>query len=222
MLSLPVYDRSGVQVRTYEIDPAQLAPRISKQLLHDAVVMYQTNMRLGTVRTKNRSEVAGTTKKMYRQKGTGNARAGSRRSGVRRGGGHIHAIRPRDWSYRLTKKAIRLATRMAVASKLADNEVTLIDELRFEKPETRQMVAILKALKIDHGSLLVAVAAYDANVYKSARNLEGVSVAPVADLTALGVLRPTRLLMTCSALDALREKAAATAKTPAAATHEAS
>jgi large subunit ribosomal protein L4 len=217
MLTLPVYDRSGTQVRTYEIDPAQLAPRISKQLLHDAVVMYQTNMRLGTVRTKNRSEVAGTTKKMYRQKGTGNARAGSRRSGIRRGGGHIHAIRPRDWSYRLTKKAIRLATRMAVASKLADNEVTLIDELSFEKPETRRMAAILKALKIDHGSLLVAVAAYDANVYKSVRNLEGVSVAPVADLTALGVLRPKRLLMTTSALDALREKAAAAVKKPAAA-----
>ena len=84
MVSLPVYDRTGDEVRTYEIDPAQLAPRISKQLLHDAVVMYQTNLRQGTVRTKNRSEVAGTTKKMYRQKGTGNARAGSRRSGVRR------------------------------------------------------------------------------------------------------------------------------------------
>ena len=175
---MPVYDRTGVAGRTYEIDPAQLAPRISKQLLHDAVVMYQTNLRQGTVRTKNRSEVAGTTKKMYRQKGTGNARAGSRRSGIRRGGGHIHAIRPRDWSYRLTKKAIRLATRMAVASKLADNEVTLIDELDVSsKPKTREMAAILKALKIDGGSLLVAVADYDANVYKSVRNLAGVSVA---------------------------------------------
>jgi large subunit ribosomal protein L4 len=217
MLSLPVYDRSGTQVRTYEIDPAQLAPRISKQLLHDAVVMYQTNLRLGTVRTKNRSDVAGTTKKMYRQKGTGNARAGSRRSGIRRGGGHIHALRPRDWSYRLTKKAVRLATRMAVASKLADNEVTLIDELSFEKPQTRQMAAILKALKIAEGSLLVTVAAYDVNVYKSVRNLEGVSVAPVGDLTALGVLRPKRLLMTTAALDALRAKAAAAAKAPKAA-----
>jgi large subunit ribosomal protein L4 len=216
MVSLPVYDRSGVQVRTYEIDPAQLAPRISKQLLHDAVVMYQTNQRLGTVRTKNRSEVTGTTKKMYRQKGTGNARAGSRRSGIRRGGGHIHALRPRDWSYRLTKKAVRLATRMAVASKIADDQVTLIDQLSFEKPHTREMVAILKALKIDGSSLLVAVADYDANVYKSIRNLAGVSVAPVAELTALGVLHPRRLLMTTAALDAFRAKAAATAKTTAA------
>ena len=119
----------------YEIDPAQIAPRISKQLIHDAVVMYQNNLRLGTVRTKNRTDVTGTTKKMYRQKGTGNARAGSRRSGIRRGGGHIHAMRPRDWSYRLTKKALQLATRMAIASRIADNEVTLIDQLQFRRAE---------------------------------------------------------------------------------------
>ena len=129
MASLPIYDRRGAEVGKYEIDPAELAPRISKQLLHDAVVMYQTNLRQGTAKTKSRSEVAGTTKKMYRQKGTGNARAGSRRSGIRRGGGHIHAMRPRDWSYRLPKKAVQLATRMAVASRIADDEVTLIDNL---------------------------------------------------------------------------------------------
>ena len=207
MVSLPVYDRSGVEVRTYELDPAQLAPRISKQLLHDAVVMYQNNLRQGTVRTKSRSEVAGTTKKMYRQKGTGNARAGSRRSGVRRGGGHIHAIRPRDWSYRLTKKALRLATRMAVATKFQDEQVTLLDSLSFEQPQTKEMAAILKALKINGQSLLVAVADYDANVHMSIRNLARVSVLPVSELNALSVLGPRRLLMTTAALDLLRTKA---------------
>ena len=149
MATLPIYDRSGAEVGKYEIDPAQLAPRISKQLLHDAVVMYQTNLRQGSAKTKTRSEVAGTTKKMYRQKGTGNARAGSRRSGIRRGGGHIHARQPRDWSYRLPKKALRIATRMAVASRIADDEVTLIDSLAFEQPKTRDMAAVLKALKLD-------------------------------------------------------------------------
>jgi large subunit ribosomal protein L4 len=206
MASLPVYDKTGAEVGKYEIDPAQIAPRISKQLLHDVVVMYQTNQRQGTVRTKSRSEVVGTTKKMYRQKGTGNARAGSRRSGIRRGGGHIHAIRPRDWSYRMPKKAVRLATRMAVASKIADNEVTLINELSFAEPKTREMEAILKALKMEGVSLLVAVPSYDLNVYKSIRNLADVSVVPVAELNALNVLRPRRLLMTTAALDAFREK----------------
>jgi len=208
MATLPIHDRTGAEVGTYEIDPAQLAPRISRQLLHDAVVMYQTNLRQGSVKTKTRSEVSGSTRKMYRQKGTGNARAGSRRSGVRRGGGHIHARQPRDWSYRLPKKALRAATRMALASRIADNEVTLIDQLTFERPQTREMAAVLKALKLSGTSVLVAVPAHDANVLKSARNLAGVSVAPVSDLNALNVLAPKRLLMTPSALDAFREKAA--------------
>lgn len=209
MATLPIYDRSGAEVGKYEIDPAQLAPRISKQLLHDAVVMYQTNLRQGSVKTKTRSEVSGTTQKMYRQKGTGNARAGSRRSGIRRGGGHIHARQPRDWSYRLPKKALRIATRMAVASRLADDEVTLIDNLAFEQPKTREMADVLKTLKLAGTSVLVVAPGYDLNVYKSIRNLDGVSVVPVAELNALNVLTPKRLLMTTSALDSFREKVVA-------------
>jgi large subunit ribosomal protein L4 len=209
MVSLPVYDRTGAEVGQYEVDPAELAPRISKQLMHDAVVMYQANQRLGTVKTKGRSDVAGTTKKMYRQKGTGNARAGSRRSGIRRGGGDIHPRVPRDWSYRLTKKAVRLATRMALATKIADNQVTLIDKLSINEPKTKEMVGILKALKINNNSLLVALDGYDANVYKSFRNIDNVAVMPVAELNALSVLSPSRLLMTPAALDAIRNKTAA-------------
>jgi large subunit ribosomal protein L4 len=209
MVSLPVYDRTGAEVGQYEVDPAELAPRINKQLMHDAVVMYQANRRLGTVKTKGRSDVAGTTKKMYRQKGTGNARAGSRRSGIRRGGGDIHPRVPRDWSYRLTKKAVRLATRMALATKIADNQVTLIDKLSINEPKTKEMVGILKALKINNNSLLVALDGYDANVYKSFRNIDNVAVMPVAELNALSVLSPSRLLMTTAALDAIRNKNAA-------------
>jgi large subunit ribosomal protein L4 len=209
MVSLPVYDRTGAEVDKIEIDPAQLAPRISKQLMHDAVVMYQANRRQGSAKTKSRSEVAGTTKKMYRQKGTGNARAGSRRSGVRRGGGHIFAIRPRDYSYRLPKKAVRLATRMAVASRIVDDEVTLIDELQMTEPKTREMVEILRALGIEGQTLLVAVEQYDTNVYMSVRNLPGVTILPVSDLNALDVLRPRRMLMTRSALVAFRDRVAA-------------
>lgn len=205
MVSLPVYDRNGEEVGTYDIDPAELAPRISKQLLHDVVVMYQANLRQGSAKTKSRGEVSGSTKKMYRQKGTGNARAGHRRSGVRRGGGHIFAKRPRDFSYRLPKKAVRLATRMAMASKIEDSEVVLIDELSFAEPKTKQMASILKALKLD-GSLLVAIEGHDANVFKSVRNIADVAILPVGELNALEVLRPKRMLMTKAALDAFREK----------------
>jgi large subunit ribosomal protein L4 len=206
MASLTVFDRTGKQVGSYDLDPADLAPRINKQLLHDAVVMYQSNQRLGTARTKSRAEVAGTTKKMYRQKGTGNARAGSRRSGVRVGGGHIFAKRPRDWTYRLPRKALQVATRMALASKVRDNEVTVIDDLAFGAPKTKDMALILKALGLQGGSLLVATADHNINVYKSARNIDRVTVSPVSGLNAWNVLTPRRVLITRGALDAFRAK----------------
>jgi large subunit ribosomal protein L4 len=207
MATLSILDRTGKQVGTYEIDPAEIAPRISKQLLHDAVVMYQANQRQGTFRTKSRAEVAGSTKKMYRQKGTGNARAGSRRSPVRRGGGHTFAKRPRDFSYAMPRKALQLATRMALASKIQDSELVLIDDLKFAAPKTKEMAGIIKALGLTDTSLLVTTAQLDVNVYKSARNIAGVSVAPVSGLNALELLRPKRVLMTKAALDALRNKA---------------
>ncbi len=207
MASLTVYNRAGAEVGKYEIDPTELAPRINKQLLHDAVVMYQSNLRLGTAKTKTRAEVAGSTKKMYRQKGTGNARAGSRRSGIRRGGGHIFAKDTRDWTYRLPRKAVQLATRMALASKIRDAEIVVIDELAFDAPKTKDMAAILKALKLDRSSLLVATAEHDLNVYKSARNIDQVTVSPVSGLNALNLLQPRRVLMTKAALDAVRARA---------------
>ncbi len=207
MTNLTIYDRNGNEVGTYEIDLNKLAPKINKQLLHDVVVMYQANRRQGSAKTKSRAEVAATTKKMYRQKGTGNARAGHRRSGVRRGGGHIFAIRPRDYSYRLPKKAVQAATRMAIVSKIDSGDVVVIDELSFEEPRTKEMCEVLKALKLDGTSTLVATAAHDVNVYKSARNIGKVTVSSASDLNALAVLRPSRMLVTKEGLDAIQEKA---------------
>lgn len=212
MASLTVYDQKGGEVGQYEIDPLDIAPRINKQLLHDVVVMYQANQRQGSHKTKSRAEVAGTSKKMYRQKGTGNARAGSKRSGVRRGGGHIFARRPRDYSYRLPRKAVRLATRMAIASKIRDGEVVVVDRLEFEKPETRKMASVLSALGLGGVSTLVAVEQRDVNAYKSARNIDGVSMLPVADLNALSVLGPRRVLVTKAALDAIKERSSTKAE----------
>ena len=172
--------------------------------------MYQANLRLGTSATKSRAEVAGSTKKMYRQKGTGNARAGSRRSGVRRGGGHIFAKRPRDYSYRLPRKAIQLATRMAIASKIRDDEMVVVDDLSFDAPATKDMAAVLKALGLQGVSTLIATADHDVNVYKSARNIDRVEISPVSDLNALNVLKPHRMLVTRQALDAIKSRAANT------------
>jgi large subunit ribosomal protein L4 len=160
--------------------------------------------------------VAGSTKKMYRQKGTGNARAGSKRSGIRRGGGHIHRIHNRDYSYRLPRKALQQATRMALAAKVRDNEIVIIDDLSFEQPRTKEMMAVLTHLECNpKESLLVTTAAYNRNVYCSARNIAGVSVAPAGELNALSVLNSRRILVTKAALDALVASAKGGAKAAA-------
>jgi large subunit ribosomal protein L4 len=204
MPKLTIYDRKGNKVGTYNVEPTDFAPRINKQLLHDAVVMYQTNLRQGSHQTRSRGMVAGSTKKMYRQKGTGNARAGQKRSGIRRGGGHIHRIHNRDYSYRLPRKALQQATRMALAAKVRDDELLVIDDLSFAEPKTKDMVTVLRHLDCKQGdSLLVTTEKYDQNVYRSARNIAGIMVAPAADLNAFHVLKSRRLLVTKGALDAL-------------------
>ena len=222
-MNLAVYDTSGKQVGSYEIDPAELAPTVSKQLLHDAVVMYQANQRQGTQKTKTRGEVAGSTKKLYRQKGTGNARAGARRSGTRRGGGHIFAKRPRDFGWRMPRKALQTAARMALAAKLADEQVKLVDSLPVAAvqaaPKTAVVAKMLAALGLRDTTVLVAPEKHDANFWKSARNVAGVAVAPVAELNAWSILRPRSVVMTTAAIDAFRAaaKAAATPVKPGAA-----
>ncbi|MFM7109360.1 MAG: 50S ribosomal protein L4 [Planctomycetaceae bacterium] len=211
-MNLAVYDMAGKQVGSYEIDPAELAPRVSKQLLHDAVVMYQANARQGTQKTKTRGEVAGSTKKPYRQKGTGNARAGARRSGTRRGGGHIFAKRPRDFGWSMPRKALRAATRMALASRIADDEVKVLDSLALAAPKTQAVAGMLAALGVAEKTVLVAPEKHDANVWKSARNIAGVSVAPVAELNAWTILRPRSIVITKAALEAFRASAKAEVK----------
>jgi large subunit ribosomal protein L4 len=203
-VKLAVYDMAGKEVGSYEIDPAELAASVNKQLLHDAVVMYQANARQGTQKTKTRGEVAGSTKKLYRQKGTGNARAGGRRSGTRVGGGHIFAKRPRDFGWRMPRKALQTATRMALVSRLAEDEVKIVDSLAVDGPKTAPVAKMLAALGLSEKTVLVAPEKHDSDFWKSARNIEGVAVSPVAELNAWSILRPRSIVMTRAALDAFR------------------
>jgi len=209
MTTLPVYDMSGAKVGDYEIDPDVLAPKVSKQLLHDVVVMYLANQRQGSNKTKTRGEVSGSTKKMYKQKGTGNARAGSKRSGVRRGGGHINARQPRSYYYRLPRKAIQAATRMAIASKISAGSVVVVDQIKMDSPKTKLLASALKALGLEGQTKTLAISGLDRNIYLSGRNIEGLTISPVADLNALTVLRPRKLVMTREALDWIKARASA-------------
>jgi len=203
-ISVDIQNKSGEKVGTYAFDPAELASGINKQLLHDVVVMYEANKRQGTAKTKSRGDVQGTTKKLYRQKGTGRARAGSSRSPIRRGGGHAFAKSPRDFGYRLPRKAVRLATRMALLSKFEDDQVTVIDELSISEPRTKDVTSILKALGLSDVSCLLTVDGHDPVVWKSARNIPTVWVSPAGELNAYDLLHQRQLLVTKAALDSLR------------------
>lgn len=203
-ITLAVRDKTGQSVGNVEFDPAEFAPRINKQLLHDVVVMYETNRRVGTVMTRNRAQTEGSTKKLFRQKGTGRARMGTVRTGVRRGGGRAHAKYPIDFGYRLPKKAVRLATRMALLSKFLDDEVTLLSELAITETKTKTMATLLKALGLSKTSCLLAVEAHDINVVRSGRNIPGLQIASCDDLNAYDLLHQKQLILTRAGLERLR------------------
>jgi large subunit ribosomal protein L4 len=205
MATLKVHNSDGKEVGTIEVDTNALAASINKQLLHDAVVMYQANLRQGSHNAKTRSEVSGHKKKLFRQKGTGNARAGQRNAPHRRGGGLAYTVKPRDYSYRLNKKALRLATRMAIRSKIDDSETVVIDTLDMSEPKTALVAKTLKALGLADATTLVVTAETDAVVYKSVRNIPGVEIKPVRELNALSVLKPRRMLVTKAAMQRIAD-----------------
>ncbi len=208
MLTLNVYNRQGDAVGTVQVDPEEFGGTVNKQLLHDVVLMHLANQRAGTHSTLRRGEVAGSTKKLFRQKGTGNARAGTRRTNKRRGGGTAKGPKPRDYEYHLPKKAVRAATRMAILSKFQDNEAIVLDDLMLNETKTKQITALLKALKLNGKTCLVGTKEYDKNVYLSSRNLPEVEVMPASQFNAYTVLRQKHLLLTRSALDELRKNRA--------------
>ena len=205
MVSVAIKNMQGQVVGTYDFDGAELCGSVNKQLLHDVVVMYESNQRVGTARTKSRGEVRGTTHKMYRQKGTGRARAGSRRSPVRTGGGHTFAKRPKDWSYRLPKKAIRAATRMAILSKFNDGQAIVLESLDLAVPKTQVVVGALAAIGVT-SSCMIAISDPDINVWKSCRNIPSTSMSPIGGLNAYSVLQRRQFVVTREAMDALRAR----------------
>jgi large subunit ribosomal protein L4 len=206
MLTLNVYNRQGESIGTVEVDPAEFGGEINRQLLHDVVLMHLANQRAGTHSTLRRGEVAGSTKKLFRQKGTGNARVGTRRTNKRRGGGTAKGPKPRDYEYHLPKKAVRAATRMAILSKFQDQEALVVDDLTLPEAKTKQMAGVLNALKLKGTSCLVGTAGRDDVLYKAARNIPGVEVQPAKELNAYTVLKQKRLVLTRAALDELRKK----------------
>ena len=200
MIEVTIFNQSGSKVDTLKVDPAKLGGEVKKNLLKQALVMYHANQRQGTVRTQARGEVAGSTRKMFRQKGTGNARTGGIRNPIKKGGGHAKQKRPKDWRQAMPKKARRLATQSALLSKLQSNDVRVIDQIALEQPKTKLVAQMYKALGIDR-SCLLALQGRDENLERSARNIDRTTLTTVSQLNAWDILRNRTLLLTKAGLE---------------------
>src|SRR5436189_6384934 len=145
MIEVPIYNQSGSKIDTIKVDEAKLGGEVRKNLLKQALVMYHANQRQGSVRTLARGEVAGSTRKMFRQKGTGNARTGGIRNPIKKGGGHAKKKRPKDWRLSLPKKARRAATKSALLSKFQAGDVRVLDAINLDAPKTKAVAQMFKA-----------------------------------------------------------------------------
>lgn len=203
MIELPIYNKTGKQVDTLAIDEALLGSRVRPVLLKQAYVMFHANRRQGSARTKSRGMVDGSTRKMYRQKGTGNARAGARRTVIRRGGGVAFAKQKKrdEYHLRMPRKMRRLANRNALLAKLVDSEVKCVDSLVFDTPGTSDFGRMLRDLGVDR-TCLVALDASERNAALSARNLEHVDTIRIEQLNAFDLLNHRFLVVDRAALEA--------------------
>lgn len=171
----------------------------NESVLHDMVVCQMAAWRRGTADTKRKGEVAGSNKKPWRQKGTGRARVGSRRSPIWRKGGIVFGPHPRSYAYSLPKKVRRLALKSALSSKLISGDLIVLDELNFAQPKTKDMLGVLDNLKVDRKALIVT-ADDNENVNKSARNIPGIMPMVSASLNVYDILNCDKLVMTKDAV----------------------
>jgi large subunit ribosomal protein L4 len=205
-MELPVFNRQGETVEKMNFDETCLGKFVNYALMHQAVLMYEANQRLGTHYTKNRSAVICRKGKPFRQKGTGNARMGYRGRVGSRGGAVAHGPKPRDYRVEMPAKARVAALKSALLGKLRDGEIIVVNELlSAPAPKTKEIASTIKALKIEKTFLLVT-AKHDVNVYKSARNIASAEILPLSDLHAYAVLKPQRVVITKEALIALPQE----------------
>lgn len=202
MIEIPILNTKGEQVGSEKLDPELLGGRVRIDLLKQAVVTYRANQRQGTHKTKTRAEVHGSSRKLYRQKGTGRARAGNLRTPVRVGGGHAFAKSNRDYSKKLSKNMRRLARNSAILAKAQAGTAVIVTGLSLESPKTKTLASVLRATKSDRGALL-AVASVDKNLVLSGRNIPGFCLKQVWDMNAHEVLRARRLVFTPEAFESL-------------------
>ena len=209
MVEVPIYDTSGQKVDTWKVEERLLGGRVNVALLKQAIVIYHANRRQGTVRTKSRADVEGSTRKLYKQKGTGNARRGNIRTNIMRGGGMAFAKRPRDFRKGFPRKMRKAALNSALLAKILGGDLLVVQGLSADAPKTKVMAQVLRNLQINR-SCLLALADRDRNVYLSARNLPDLTVRVAAELNAFDVATRQKMLVTSEAMKLIVPQEAST------------
>ncbi len=203
MANVSVYNMEGQAVGTMELNDAVFGVEVNEHLVHMAVVQQLANNRQGTQSAKTRAEVSGGGKKPWRQKGTGHARQGSTRAPQWTGGGMVFAVKPRDYSFKLNKKEKRAALKSALTSRVEENKLIVLDELKFDEIKTKKMVAVLNNLKVEKA--LVVLDSMDQTVIKSAANIQNVKTAQVNTINVYDVLKYNTVVATKAAVEKIEE-----------------
>lgn len=204
MPEIEIKDRNNKKAGKINLPEEIFGLKASGAVMHDSVINFLANQRQGTHATKTKGLVSGGGKKPWKQKHTGRARAGSSRSPLWRSGGTAFGPQPRDYSYSIPRKVKHLALKNALSAKLADGEITLIDDLSINKPSTKDMAATIKTLGFEGQSLLIVIPENNNNIKLSARNIAGVHVACASDLNAYTVIAHSRLLITKGAVAGIK------------------
>jgi len=199
-----LYNTKKEKVGEVELNDALFGVEVNPHLLDDVVRMQLANRRAGTACTKTRVEVAGSSQKLYRQKGTGRARAGSRRSPLWRGGGTTFGPKPRSYAYQLPKKVKRLGLKMALSARVAEQNITVLDDFKLDEIKTKSFVSVMNALELDNA--LIVLPDHDEKLEMSSRNVPGYKVMPTAGVNVYDILHHKHLVILQSSLESLEKR----------------
>ena len=203
MANVSVYNMEGNEVGTIELNDAVFGVEVNEHLVHLAVLSQLANKRQGTQKAKTRSEVSGGGRKPWRQKGTGHARQGSTRSPQWTGGGVVFAPTPRDYSFKMNKKEKRAALKSALSSRVNENKLIVVDELKFDEIKTKKFADVLNNLKVNKA--LVVLNENDEKVVLSARNIPDVQTSLVNTINVFDILKYNTVIATKAAVEAIQE-----------------
>jgi len=205
-MEVAILNTSGQETgRNVELNAEIYAVEPNDHAIYLDVKQYLANQRQGTHKAKDRGEVSGSTRKIKRQKGTGGARAGSRKSGTIRGGGRIFGPRPRDYSFKLNKKLKELARKSALTYKALSNDIMVLEDFSIESPKTKKFVAIQNNLKIGDKKSLIVVSEANKNLYLSSRNLQNVEIVTASDLSTYKIMRAKKIVLVESSVAKMDE-----------------